>query len=163
MSKKQIKSFSFNSGSSIFFASKSPDSQYLPAIVTISVFLSVKSSTVSTVYSAAKNVKTAVDNTKNALGNMNGIEGILNAGTVAATSIQNIAGNVQHAAATVGENYTDKEGQPTANDKVGAALGQIVDGAKEGEDVFRTGTEIKETTDAGVRLGGDILSGKGLK
>lgn len=119
--------------------------------------------TASTVYSAAKNVKTAIDNTKNALGNMHGIEGILNAGTVTATSVQNIAGNVQHAAATVGENYTDKEGQPTANDKVGAALGQIVDGAKEGEDVFRTGTEIKETTDAGVRLGGDILSGKGLK
>lgn len=119
--------------------------------------------TASTVYSAAKNVKTAIDNTTNALGNMHGIEGILNAGTVTATSVQNIAGNVQHAAAAVGENYTDKEGQPTANDKVGAALGQIVDGAKEGEDVFRTGTEIKETTDAGVRLGGDILSGKGLK
>lgn len=119
--------------------------------------------TASSVYSAAKNVKAAIDNTTNALGNMHGIEGILNAGTVTATSVQNIAGNVQHAAAAVGENYTDKEGQPTANDKVGAALGQIVDGAKEGEDVFRTGTEIKETTDAGVRLGGDILSGKGLK
>ena len=119
--------------------------------------------TASSVYSAAKNVKTAIDNTTNALGNMHGIEGILNAGTVTATSVQNIAGNVQHAAATVGENYTDKEGQPTANDKVGAALGPVVDGAKEGEDVFRTGTEIKETTDAGVRLGGDILSGKGLK
>lgn len=119
--------------------------------------------TASSVYSAAKNVKTAIDNTTNALGNMHGIEGILNAGTVTATSVQNIAGNVQHAAATVGENYTDKEGQPTANDKVGTALGPVVDGAKEGEDVFRTGTEIKETTDAGVRLGGDILSGKGLK
>lgn len=119
--------------------------------------------TASTIYSAAKNVKTAVDNTKNALGNMHGIEGILNAGTITATSVQNIAGNVQHAADTVGQNYTDKEGQPTANDKVGAALGQIVDGAKEGEDVFRTGTEIHDTAEAGVRLGGDILSGKGLK
>lgn len=120
-------------------------------------------STASSVYSAAKNVKTAVDNTRNAMGNMHGIEGILNAGTVASTSVQNIASNVQHAADVVGQNYTDKEGKPTANDKVGEALGQIVEGAKEGEDVFRTGTEITETTQAGIQLGKDIGSGKGLK
>lgn len=118
--------------------------------------------TASSVYSAAKNVKTAIDNTKNAMGNMHGIEGILNAGTVASTSVQNIVGNVQIAATTVGENYTDKEGKPTAGEKVDAALGQIAEGAKEGEDAFRTGTEINETTQAGIRLGGDILSGKGI-
>lgn len=118
--------------------------------------------TASSVYSAAKNIKTAVDNTKNAVDNMHGIEGILNAGTVASTSVQNIVGNVQIAATTVGENYTDKEGQPTVGDKVGAALGQIADGAREGEDAFRTGTEIHDTTQAGIRLGGDILSGKGI-
>lgn len=118
--------------------------------------------TASSVYSAAKNIKTAVDNTKNAVDNMHGIEGILNAGTVTSTSVQNIVGNVQIAATTVGENYTDKEGQPTAGDKVGAALGQIADGAREGEDAFRTGTEIHDTTQAGIRLGGDILSGEGI-
>lgn len=119
--------------------------------------------TASTIYSAAKNVKTAVDNTKNALGNMHGIEGILNAGTVTATSVQGAIANVQHAAATVGENYTDKEGQPKAGDKVGAALGQIAEGAREGEDAFRTGTEIKNTADDAARLGGVILRGEGLK
>lgn len=122
-------------------------------------------STASSVYSAAKNVRTAYDNTKNAVGNINGITdigNILNAGTTIANSVQNIAGNVQNAASDIGTNYTDREGKTKAGDKVGAALDGVVTVAKEGRDVAETGTDIKNTVDAGVRMGDDIIHGRGI-
>ncbi|MBQ8785165.1 MAG: hypothetical protein IJZ59_03875 [Alphaproteobacteria bacterium] len=64
--------------------------------------------TASTVYSAAKNVYTAGKNTVTAVKNADSLEDVLMAGTVAANSIQNIAGNVTMAAGAVGA-YTDQK------------------------------------------------------